>query len=86
MRVVKGPEKKYKKDTRRKKMRYSYQRISKRYIIIDQQIARHFMYLSEFLSNPLSHLSNINPFLIQGPQPITINGRNFCPSGNPYNP
>ena len=58
----KGPEKKYiKKDIRRKKMHYSYQRISIIYFIIDQQIARHFVYYSECLSNPLFLLCNINP-------------------------
>ena len=42
------------------------------YFIIEQQIARHFVQYSEFLSNPPQILK---PFIIQRPHPITIKGR-----------
>ena len=46
----------------------------KRYFIIDQQIARHFVHYSECLSNPLPFYATqiITLFLIQGsPNPYT---------------
>ena len=48
----------------------------KRYFIIDQQIAWHFVHYSEYLYRHPSFLfkSNNYPFLIQGSQPITIKG------------
>ena len=36
-------------------------RLNKRYFIIDQQIARHFVHYSECLSNPLYLLCNYQP-------------------------
>ena len=55
------------------------QNINKRYFIIDQQIARHFVQYSEFLSNPLPFYAEqiIDPFLNHGSQTFWIEGRDF---------
>ena len=46
----------------------------KGYSMIDQQTVRHFVHYSKSLSNHSSFYATqlINPFLIQGSQPITI--------------
>ena len=55
------------------------QNTKKRYFIIDQQIERYFVQYSESLSNLLPFYATqlINPFWIQGSQPITIKGWDF---------
>ena len=50
-----------------------YYYLNKRHFIIDQQLGQHFVQYSEFLSNPLPFYETqiINPFIIQGSEPIT---------------
>ena len=52
---------------------------NKRYLIIDQQIARQSVQFSEYLSNPLPFWTTqiITLFLVQGSQPIMIRGKDF---------
>ena len=55
---------------------YLYLCFGKRYFILDQQIARHFVQYSGCLytPSPIMQLKKLTPFLLQGSQPITIKG------------
>ena len=70
-------------------LKYFWYRYEKKYYISKNKVhntAYHFMHYSECLSIPILFYGTpiINPFLIQGSQPIMIKGRDFSQWWNPY--
>ena len=61
---------------------------AKRYLLVDQQIAQHFVHYSGCIYHhlPFYAIQIIHPYLFQGSQQITIKGWDFNQLGNVYTP